>query len=135
MHSITDARPFCKGRVSRPISTASTRSPISRVDREAGFERIEDTREGGARDILDQLRVDDEFVGNRIEKRRGGYATFTSSNFHDGSVLRLLLEHSADINARTENGRTPLYGKTALQDATERGYDEVVKLLREHGAK
>lgn len=70
-----------------------------------------------------------------IEKRRGGDATFTSSNFHDGTVLRLLLVHSADINARTENGRTPLYGKTALQDATERGYDEVVKLLREHEAR
>jgi hypothetical protein len=28
-----------------------------------------------------------------------------------------------------------IVGKTALQNATERGYGEVVKLLREHGAK
>jgi ankyrin repeat protein len=83
-------------------------------------------------------------------------------NFKDGSVLRLLLEHGADINVRTEDGRTPLHmasyngalevvrlllqhgssvkvkdksGETALKEAADRGHDEVVKFLREHGAK
>ncbi|KAF8497808.1 ankyrin repeat protein [Russula emetica] len=83
-------------------------------------------------------------------------------NFKDGSVLRLLLERGADINAQNRGGRTPLHfasitGKleavrlllkhgadveakdndrmTALQEAAEEGHDEVVKLLRERGAK
>ena len=83
-------------------------------------------------------------------------------NFKDGSVLRLLLEHGADINVQNRVGRTPLHrasfngalevvrlllvhgadaevksvvGETALQEAADRGRDEVVKLLREHGAE
>jgi hypothetical protein len=78
------------------------------------------------------------------------------------AVVRLLLEHGADINAQTNIGRTPLHwasdwgaleavrlllehgadvevkndnDKTALQEAAESGCDEVVKLLREHGSK
>jgi ankyrin repeat protein len=78
-----------------------------------------------------------------------------------GSVLRLLLEHGADINAQCSSGRTPLHlassqgalevvrlllehgavveaknndGNTALQAAAKYGNDEVVKLLREHEA-
>ena len=85
-----------------------------------------------------------------------------SSHFRDGSVLRLLLEHGADINAQNQAGRTPLHkasysgmlevvrlllehgvdvevksniGVTPLQAAVEGGHDKVVKLLREHGAK
>ena len=79
-----------------------------------------------------------------------------------GSVLRLLLEHGADMNVQTQKGRTPLHvasdsgaleavrlllehgadaevkdgdGMTALQVAANIGHDEVVKLLREHRAK
>jgi hypothetical protein len=84
------------------------------------------------------------------------------SNFKDGSVVRLLLEHGADINAQSRRGWTPLHaascygalevvrlllehgadveaktnsGKTALQFAADRGHDKVVEFLREHGAK
>jgi Ankyrin repeats (3 copies)/Ankyrin repeats (many copies) len=83
-------------------------------------------------------------------------------NFKDSSVVRLLLEHGADVNAQGLNGWTPLHlasfkgalevvrpllehgadveakdngGETALQVAASSGRDEVVKLLREHGAK
>jgi hypothetical protein len=78
-----------------------------------------------------------------------------------GDVLRLLLEHGADIHSQNHIGWTPLHvasfygalevvrlllehgadvgakdkkGKTALQVATWRRHGKVVKLLREHGA-
>jgi ankyrin repeat protein len=82
--------------------------------------------------------------------------------FKDGSVLRLLLERGAGVNAQTKHSWTPLHegssygalevvrlllehgadveardddGETALQVAARKGHDEVVTLLREHGAK
>ena len=85
-----------------------------------------------------------------------------SRHFKDGPVLRLLLEHDADINAQDQMGRTPLHWAsykgvqevvrlllehgakvevkgndrmTALQEAAYRGRDEIVKLLREHEAE
>ena len=84
-----------------------------------------------------------------------------SHHFKDGSVLRLLLEHGADINAQSLTRLTPLqwasmngtlgvvrlllehgadveakdgYGRTALQKAAE-GHKEVVELQRENGTK
>ncbi|KAF8497817.1 ankyrin repeat-containing domain protein [Russula emetica] len=90
----------------------------------------------------------------------------SSSHYsEDGSVVRLLLEHGADINVPSIIGWTPLHwasyhealevvrlllehgadvevknndGKTALQVAADiglRGRDKIVELLREHGAK
>ncbi|KAF8497846.1 ankyrin repeat-containing domain protein [Russula emetica] len=97
--------------------------------------------------------------------RRQIYSVITASgghNFNDRSVLRLLIEHGADINLQNRFCTTPLQwasyngalevvrllleqgadveakdedGKTALQQAGDRGHDEIVKLLREHGAK
>ena len=85
-----------------------------------------------------------------------------SDIFNDGSVIRSLLEHGADINEQCQNGRTPLNwaslngrldtvrlllelgadvevkdidGETTLQKAADSEQDEVVKLLREYGAK
>jgi hypothetical protein len=77
-------------------------------------------------------------------------------NSKDGSVVRLLLEHGADVNAQSQDGWSPLHrassygalevvrlllehgadveakkddGKTALQLAAEKGHDKVVELL------
>jgi ankyrin repeat protein len=90
------------------------------------------------------------------------WAALGGLHFKNGSVVRLLLEHGADINAQSQAGRTPLHhassigtlevvrlllehgadvevksnrGVIPLQEAVELGNDKVVKLLREHGAK
>jgi len=90
------------------------------------------------------------------------YLATLGHDLKDGSVLRLLLEHGADVNVRTkDDGWTPLHqvsyagvpevvrllldhgadveaknndGKTALQCASGRRRDEIVTLLRQHGA-
>ena len=49
--------------------------------------------------------------------------------FNRVDVVRVLLEHSANVGAKDWQGRTP------LQIASEKGYDEIMKLLSEHGAK
>ena len=87
----------------------------------------------------------------------------TGHHYKDDSVIRLLLEHGADLNVQSQSGWTPLQwasyngaleavrllldhgadievkdnsGKTALQRAVMEGHhNEVVELLREHGAK
>ena len=44
-------------------------------------------------------------------------------------VAKLLLDRGADVNASFADGRT------ALTFASDRGYTDVVKLLKAHGAK
>jgi ankyrin repeat protein len=44
-------------------------------------------------------------------------------------VARLLLKYGADVEAEDD------YGRTAFQVASERGYDELAKLLSAHGTK
>ena len=116
---------------------------------------------------FDVVRTLIEYDPTNIDARSEGGSTPLLSasgghHFKDGSILRLLLEHGADINAQSRGGRTPLHwastyktleavrvllengadveakenaGKTALQEAADMGRDEVVKLLREHGAR
>ena len=104
----------------------------------------------------------DTKTGNEAQATPLHWAPYHDHHFKDGSAYRLLLEHGADINARTESGHSPLHvaslngalgvvclllehgadveakrddGKTALQLAAENGKGNVVELLREHGAK
>ncbi|RMD79282.1 MAG: ankyrin repeat domain-containing protein, partial [Lentisphaerae bacterium] len=43
-------------------------------------------------------------------------------------VVKILLEHGADVNAKCKKG------KTALMFASEKGYQEIVELLKDAGA-
>jgi ankyrin repeat protein len=56
------------------------------------------------------------------------YLASKGAHFRDGSVLRLLLERGADVNARANDGSIPLHR------ASRNGALEVVRLLLEHGA-
>jgi ankyrin repeat protein len=56
------------------------------------------------------------------------FSASEGDHFEDGSVLRLLLEHGADINVQGGGGETPLYW------ASMNGVLGVVRVLLEHGA-
>jgi hypothetical protein len=113
------------------------------------------------------FRILIEYRAADINARDSGGSTplllaLDDPHFKDGSAVRLLLKHGADINAPNQMGQTPLhwasiygtpevvrlllehradveakdnFGKTALQEAADRGHDGVVELLREHGAR
>ena len=110
------------------------------------------------------IEYDPAYINAR-EVRNGETPLYWASrgrNPKDGSVVRLLLEHGADMNVPDYYGRTPLHsasyfgalevvrmllehgadvevknewGKTAFQVGAEEGHGKVVELLREHGAK
>ncbi|MFC1854950.1 ankyrin repeat domain-containing protein [Thermodesulfobacteriota bacterium] len=44
-------------------------------------------------------------------------------------LVKLLIGHGADVNAKTKDG------ETALSIAKEKGHDEIIKLLKDAGAK
>jgi hypothetical protein len=48
---------------------------------------------------------------------------------NDRQMVKLLLEHGADVNAKDKGGWT------ALKRAQKRGAKEIVELLKAHGAK
>jgi ankyrin repeat protein len=47
----------------------------------------------------------------------------------DASIVRILLEHKADVNARQQNGFTPLHAAASV------GRMDLIDLLLSHGAK
>ena len=57
------------------------------------------------------------------------HVTMGTMKFHRVEVARVLLEHGGNVGAEDSDGRTP------YQIASAEGYDEVMKLLLEHGAK
>lgn len=59
-------------------------------------------------------------------QQRGGHVEI--AKLYSPMVVTLLHGHSADINAQSANGRTPLYS------APLRGHVEIAKLLLTHGA-
>ena len=111
------------------------------------------------------IDYDPAYVNVRSESRSTPlHWALRGHDFKDGSVisvLRLLLEQGADINAQNQDGRTPLhmasfdralevvrlllehgadvevknkYGRTPLHLASFDGALEVIRLLLEHGA-
>jgi hypothetical protein len=127
----------------------SGRSPLHAAAFSGNFEVVRKLIEYDPADI----NARDDYGWTPLLSASGGH------HFKDGSVLRLLLEHGADINVQGPIGQTPLYwasyngvlevvrlllghgadvgakdifGQTALQYAADKGHDEIVKLLRNY---
>ena len=60
---------------------------------------------------------------------RGATPLHVTMDFNTVEVVRVLLEHGANVDAEDNEGRTP------FQIASAKGYDEIMKLLSDHGAK
>lgn len=76
-------------------------------------------------------RFTDDILGRAVMNVQGGvYATAlqAASNGGDIVVVRLLIEHGADVNAQG------LHYGTALQAASARGHNDIVSFLLGHGA-
>jgi ankyrin repeat protein len=73
--------------------------------------------------------------GAEIDEKNtvGGYKGYTplfwATLYGETDVVKFLAEKGADVNAVAENGKTP------LSVATEAGHEEIVEILKSHGAK
>jgi ankyrin repeat protein len=129
-----------------------------------GIDRINPLHAAAYSGNLEVVRILTECVPAHVNAKNAFgstplYWASETPNFNDGSVIRLLHNHGADLNVQNKNRWTPLHrasergalevvrlllglgadvevkdndGKTALQVAAD---DKVVELLREHGAK
>jgi len=61
--------------------------------------------------------------------RSGRTPLHVTMDFHTVEVVHVLLEHGANVDVKGRRGRTP------FQIASMKGFDDIMKLLSEHGAK
>ena len=87
--------------------------------------------DGGADPLLTQKdHTTTLMIASSGGARAGAYATALSvSEATSIQAIQICLDHGVDINAFNNNGQT------ALHRAAQRGADQVVKFLAEHGAK
>ncbi len=67
------------------------------------------------------------------QTKDGGTALMAASLFGHYNIVKLLLEHGANPNFRVKSGQYK--GYTALKFAKEKSYKDIVKLLKQYGAK
>jgi hypothetical protein len=68
-------------------------------------------------------------VDAQISDGSGQTPLHVTMQFNNAEVVGVLLEYDANVGAEDSNGRTP------YQIASAKGYDEIMELLSEHGAK
>jgi len=71
-----------------------------------------------------------------VQEEDGWTPLHVASRYGALEVMRLLLEHGVDVEAKDKTGKTPLQCTVTSDEGVDLDrLDEVVKLLREHGAK
>jgi len=100
--------------------TKETRSPNHRTIYEA-------SRKGDIEDVKLHLRQGAEV--NTVDERNNFTPLHWAVNVRNAGMTELLLEHGADVNARSKNLSTPLHWAVILQKDIE-----IAKLMLDHGA-
>jgi ankyrin repeat protein len=87
----------------------------------------------GHKDVVELLLAKGADIKARADDDQRGAGGWTSlhaaARYNRKSVAEVLISNGADINAKTKDGGT------ALSLAKDRGYTDIVELLKKHGAK
>ena len=68
-------------------------------------------------------------IATPVKNKHGDTPLHHAVSYGDSELVKILLDHGADINAKDNRGQTP------LKSARRRKKEEIVKLLLKHGAK
>lgn len=96
--------------------------------------------ESGDVEVARKLLVDDPSLANRDfrpaadqDSHTNGFPLVKAATTGDGAMVKLLLDHGADVNAKSPREDQRELGVPIMQ-AFERGFYDVVTLLLDHGA-
>jgi ankyrin repeat protein len=79
-------------------------------------------------EVKSELQAEAQADAKAQEERLGERPLHLAAEKGHNDVVKLLLEHKAEVDAKTESGETPLYL------AAEKGHKDVAELLLSHGA-